>query len=80
MSEIMHSHHGNQGPDRDNVPHNPHPYWKRAHHDWRFWLGMSLMLAAITIYVLSDDLALLPHGPRLHPQSTPAGKYQADTN
>ena len=37
------------------------PYWKRAHHDFRFWVGLILMLTAITIYVLSDDLAFLPH-------------------
>jgi hypothetical protein len=36
------------------------PYWKRAHHDWRFWVGLLSMLAAITIYALSDDLSLLP--------------------
>jgi hypothetical protein len=37
------------------------PYWRRAHHDWRFWVGLILMLAAITIYVLSENLAFLPH-------------------
>ena len=33
------------------------PYWKRAHHDWKFWFGMLMMLAAIGMYVMSDDLA-----------------------
>ena len=28
--------------------------------DWRFWVGFVLMFAAITIYVMSDDLSLLP--------------------
>jgi hypothetical protein len=37
------------------------PYWRRMHRDWRVWVGVVLMLAAITIYVLSDDLAFLPH-------------------
>ena len=37
------------------------PYWKRAHRDWWFWVGLVLMLTAITIYVMSDDLAFLPH-------------------
>jgi len=23
----------------------PHSLWKRAHHDWRFWIGLVLMLA-----------------------------------
>jgi hypothetical protein len=31
------------------------------HHDWRMWVGLVLMLAAITIYILSEDLAWLPH-------------------
>jgi hypothetical protein len=22
------------------------PYWKRAHHDWRFWVALFLMMAA----------------------------------
>ena len=45
--------------------HEPHltsvhhhvPYWKRAHTDWRFWVGVVLMFAAIMTYVLSLDLA-----------------------
>ncbi|MGD0132821.1 MAG: hypothetical protein ABSE57_12280 [Bryobacteraceae bacterium] len=37
------------------------PYWTRMHRDWRMWVGLVLMLAAITIYVLSEDLAWLPH-------------------
>jgi hypothetical protein len=56
MSEINYGQHGNEGP----APRAVHPYWRRAHHDWRFWTGLVLMLAAITIYVLSGDLALLP--------------------
>jgi hypothetical protein len=27
---------------------------------WWFWIGLALMLTAIAIYVLSDDLAFLP--------------------
>jgi hypothetical protein len=36
-------------------------YWRRMHRDWRMWVGLVLMLAAITIYILSEDLAWLPH-------------------
>jgi len=36
------------------------PYWSRAHRDWRFWIGVVLLSAAILIYVMSDDLALIP--------------------
>jgi hypothetical protein len=35
-------------------------YWRRAHHDWKFWVGMFLMLSALAIYVMSDNLSRLP--------------------
>lgn len=31
-----------------------------AHRDWRFRTGLVLMLAAMALYVGSDNLALLP--------------------
>jgi hypothetical protein len=39
---------------------NLDPYWRRAHHDWRFWVGLCLMLAAIAMYVVSNDLSFIP--------------------
>jgi len=66
MNENNYGHPGNEGPDPGSVhhpaPHDQLPYWKRAHHDWRFWIGLGFMFAAITIFVLSDNLAFLPHG------------------
>ena len=62
MNETKHSSHQHGTPARDSVHHEPDPYWKRAHRDWRFWVGFIFMLAAITIYVMSDNLALLPRG------------------
>jgi hypothetical protein len=35
--------------------------WKKIHHSPFFWLGFVLVLAAITIYVLSGDLSWRPH-------------------
>ncbi|MEP6887566.1 MAG: hypothetical protein ABI945_04505 [Nitrospirales bacterium] len=35
--------------------------WTRLHHHWYFWVAMVLMFAAIVIYVMSEDLAWLPH-------------------
>jgi hypothetical protein len=62
MNESHYRHHGNEGPEHDSDHHNQRPpYWKRAHRDWWFWIGLVLMLAAITVYVLSNDLAFLPH-------------------
>ena len=55
------SNHGNEGPEHDPRRHVKPPYWQRAHRDWRFWVGFVLMFAAITIFVLSDNLALLRH-------------------
>jgi hypothetical protein len=31
--------------------------WRRIHHSPVFWIGIVLCLAAIAIYVLSDDLS-----------------------
>jgi hypothetical protein len=41
--------------------HEHHPYWRRAHHDWRFWVALVLMLMAMLIYVMTDDLSFVPH-------------------
>jgi hypothetical protein len=43
--------------------HEHRPFWKRAHHDWKFWAAMILMLTAMFIYVMTDDLAFVP---RIH--------------
>jgi hypothetical protein len=40
-----------------------HRNWRRIHHSPLFWIGAVLFLAAITIYVLSDDLSWRP---RIH--------------
>jgi hypothetical protein len=56
--------------DLDSIDRGHIPYWKRAHHDWRFWIGLFLMLTAMIIYVMSNDLALLP-GSR--PRPAPSG-------
>jgi hypothetical protein len=77
MNETNYGHHGNEGPehksphiatenarqtDEQAARQGVSPaYWRRMHHDWRMWVGLVLMLAAITIYVLSQDLAWLPH-------------------
>jgi len=37
------------------------PYWKRAHHDWKFWVAILLMLVAMVIYVKTNDLSVRPN-------------------
>lgn len=66
MNGNNYNHQGNEGPDPGTVHrhtrHDQLPYWKRAHHDWRVWVALVFMLGAMAIYILSDDLAFLPHG------------------
>jgi hypothetical protein len=38
------------------------PYWKRAHHDWRFWFGLIAIFVAISVYVGTNDLSMVPSG------------------
>jgi hypothetical protein len=43
---------------------HPHkPYWKRIHHDWKFWIAIGVMLIAMLIYVETNDLSLKPGSP-----------------
>jgi hypothetical protein len=72
MSESNYGYPGNEGGER-KLDHNP-PAWKRLHRNWLFWLGMVLVTVAITVYVMSDNLALLPHGPTHTQQSGQLGQ------
>ena len=49
------------------------PYWKRAHHDWRFWTALVLMLAAMLYYILSDNFAMRSQM-KAQPTSSSVGK------
>ena len=43
-----------------NHAHQRHPFWKHAHRDWRVWIAVTLMLASMLVYLLSDNLSLRP--------------------
>ena len=43
-----------------NLPAANERNWRRIHHSPAFWVGLVLCLAAITIYVWSDDLSWRP--------------------
>jgi hypothetical protein len=52
-------HHAQEGPV---APHEQQkPYWQRAHKDWKFWVGVIMIAAAVAIYVFSLDLSTVPH-------------------
>ena len=53
-----HGHHGKS-------PAHPPP--RGLHHDWRTWVVIGLMLAAMVIYILSIDESVRP-GVRTQPQ------------
>jgi hypothetical protein len=40
--------------------HDLGPYWKRAHRDWRFWIGVLFMSVALIVYVMTVDLSMTP--------------------
>ena len=64
MSEIKHHHHPDEGPCPTVNHEYSVPYWRRAHRDRRFWIGVCFIFAAIAVYVMSVDLSLVP---RSHP-------------
>jgi hypothetical protein len=55
---------------REGIHHAHRPYWKRAHRDWRVWVVLFFLFAALFVYVMSDDLALVPRGQRQHPNAS----------
>jgi hypothetical protein len=66
MSKNHEDHNQHEGQANRVKAHNKKtdsPYWKRAHHDWRFRVAVALMFAAIFIYVVSGDLAFRPRNP-----------------
>jgi len=52
---------------------HPGPLWKRLHRDWRAWVVVLLMLAAMAAYVLSDSESLQPGGKTQQPMPAAAG-------
>jgi hypothetical protein len=60
MKEAKNNQQQHKEPHNNIVHQNNKPYWKRAHQDWRFWIGLVLMLIAISIYIISDDFTIQP--------------------
>jgi hypothetical protein len=55
-------HHHHPHPTGPVEPHEQQvPYWKRAHKDWKFWVGVLCIAAAIVVYVVTLDLSTVPH-------------------
>ena len=57
---MSHDHDHNQ---HGHHNHQTHPNAKKPiHHDWKFWVAIVLMLAAMGAYIMSDDESLQPGG------------------
>ena len=69
----MEKKHSSTGEHHHNHGHHHGPAWKRLHRDWRLWVVVGLMLAAMLVYVLSDDESLRPGGPPGKPAPAAAG-------
>jgi hypothetical protein len=76
MNEGNQGSRGNEGSDAksSHPDYYQEPYWKRAHRDWRIWVALFFMFAAITIYVLSNNLSFFPFGQPRAALSGAAGK------
>ncbi len=67
-------HHHQHGSESETGHHVHIPYWKRAHTDWRFWIGIILMFVAMMVYVITGDLAWRPRLRPPQPPSAPTGR------
>ena len=52
--------HSSSSEHKHHQDHHRGPLWKRLHRDWRAWVVVLLMLAAMAVYVLSDNESLRP--------------------
>jgi hypothetical protein len=77
MTYIKQTHHSQEVPDSGTVQQSNRPYWKRAHQDWRFWIALLLMIAAMIIYVVSEDFAWLPRNRLQQPRQSSSGNNGA---
>jgi hypothetical protein len=54
--------HAYKGGQARHPDQHPGPVWKRLHRHWWTWIAVLLMLAAMVVYVLSDNEMLRPRG------------------
>ena len=59
MNKMNHTH-NKPDHDRDGDKPGHSSYWKFAHRDWRFWLGLILIVGSMFIYLITEDLSLRP--------------------
>ena len=59
--------HDHERPAAESTQEARRPYWTRAHHDWRFWVVLILMITGMVVYIGSQDLSMGPKGQKRVP-------------
>jgi len=73
MNEIKLRHH-KPDHDREGAKQGHSSYWKFAHRDWRFWVGLILIFGSMFIYLATEDLSWRPHAQPAPSSSTGPGE------
>jgi hypothetical protein len=60
MHNIKDEHRHGGGSTDQRTDRDLGPYWRRAHRDWRFWVGVVFLSLALIVYVMTVDLSLVP--------------------
>jgi hypothetical protein len=55
--------HKNKGLEEHMLGQHPQRQDRKLHRDWRVWLGVILMLAAMAIYLLTMGERIVPGAP-----------------
>ena len=63
MDEIKREYNSHGDPNGGPIHQGHPPYWRRAHRDWRMWIIVILMLAAMMVYLMTGDLRWPVHSP-----------------
>ena len=73
MNKMEHPHHPHGDPNGGSNHPNGRPYWKSAHRDWRLWVCVIVMLAALMVYLTSYESPSRPRGESRQPALAPVG-------
>ena len=74
MKEQEHEHPRSADPNGDKAQHDHRDYWKGAQRDWRIWVYVIVMLAAMLLFVMRRNLWRRTRGQPRQPVSETVGK------
>ncbi len=59
---MTHGAHKHDHSHKDHAHNQEGPWWKHVHRSWMFWTALVLMVAAIVIYVMTNNEMFGPSG------------------